>query len=348
MMKMKTLAVVAAALAVAAPAFAESKATLSDVLANSGVTVSGRAEAGYDVANTVGNAAPLFGNFNKGDSFVLHQVGLNLAKTSASGFGGAVTLLGGEDARVLTGGDELMILQGYLSYTAGKLTVIGGRFLTLAGAEVIDAGANFNSSRGVLFATQPTSHNGVRATYKVSDTLSLTGGLLNSINPTNVDGNHNKAVELNAVLVTGALTNSLTAYASDENPAKKIGRSTVIDYVGTLPITPATTLALNADYYNVDKGSNNDDGYGFAAYVNHKLDAANRIALRGEYLHGGDLGFGANHIKAYTATFGHAINSDFELVAEARIDNANKGNNIYPTKNADTQYLGSIRGVYKF
>lgn len=347
MMKMKTLAVVAATFAVSAPAFAQTKTTLTDVLANSGVTVSGRAEAGFDLANTEGNANPGFAGFNRDNDFVLHQVGLNLAKTSTSGFGGAVTLLGGEDARALSGGDELMLLQGYVSYAAGPLTIIGGRFLTLAGAEVIDAGANFNSSRGLLFFTQPTHHNGVRATYKVSDTLSLTGGLLNSIAPSDEDDNDNKAVELNAIFTAGTLTNSLSAYISDEDPAEKTGRAILVDYVATLPVSPMTTLALNVDYYNVDVGPSTEKGYGVAGYINHKLDTASRIALRGEYLDADKLGF-PEDLKSVTLTYGYAVNSDFELVTEARGDFAKNNSAAYPTKKGDTQYLGSIRGVYKF
>lgn len=347
-MKMKTLAAMAAAFAVSAPVYADSKVKLGDVLSASDITVSGRAEAGFDYANTNNAGAPSGAAFNKGDSFVLHQVGLNIAKAPSSGIGAAVTLLGGEDARSLVG-DELMVLQGYVSYASGPLTVIAGRFLTLAGAEVIDASANFNSSRGALFGVQPTFHDGVRATLKMSDALTLNGGLMNSVGQVNTDNDHNKTVELNAIFVAGTLTNSLTAYISDDgNP--KSGRNIFVDYVGTLAVSPMTTLAVNADYSTWNLPGTDGKNYGIAAYINQKLDASNRVALRGEYLHTNGFGPGqfSDNVKSITATFGHAVSSNFELAAEARYDHTNEGNDIFNTYDPDSQYILSLRGVYKF
>lgn len=351
MMKMKTLAAVAAAFAVSAPAFADAKSKLDEVLSASGITVSGRAEAGYDVANTNGNASPEFAAFNKGDSFVFHQAGLNIAKTTASGVGGAVTLLAGTDAETLTGSD-VYLLQGYVSYSQGALTVIGGRFLTLSGAEVVDASANFNSSRSLLWFLQPLVHTGVRATYKVSDALSLTGGLVNtgfgSGISSAVDSTEQKALELNAVFTTGSLTNSLTAYVGDEDPSKNVGRSLIVDYVGTLAVSPELTLALNADYYDVDQGASTQNGFGVAGYANYKFDAKDRIALRAEYLDGQDVFAVPKRVSTYTITLGHAVTSDFEVIAEARLDDATKGSGLFATNKGDSEYLGSLRAVYKF
>ncbi len=373
MMKMKTLAAVAAAFAVSAPVFADSKLNLDDVLTASGITVSGRVEAGYDIANTKATPtsvpSPEFAYFNKGDSFVFHQAALNIVKAPVSGVGGAITVIAGDDAKALTNsltGSDVYLLQGYVSYATGALTVIGGRFLTLAGVEVIDPSANFNASRGIVFNTQPFFHTGVRATYKVSEALSLTGGLVNSVNgPGAIDTNHMKTLELNATLVAGILTNSLTAYVGKEVPQKSVGTSLTIDYVGTLAVSPALTLAVNGDYYNYDDsavaGSKTKNGYAVAGYANYKLDAVNRVALRAEYVDGkdnavagglattaGPSGVLPKSLTSYTLTLGHALTSNFEVTAEGRLDDATKGSQTFATKKGDTEYIGSIRAVYKF
>lgn len=350
-MKIKTLAVAAALFAVSAPSLAEgSKLTLSDVLSASDVTLSGRVEAGYDYANTTNEAAPTGAAFNTSASaFQLHQAALNIVKAPATGVGAAVTILAGEDARVLTGGDEVQLLQGYVSYTNGSLTVIGGRFLTLAGAEVIDSSANVNATRGILFNIQPTYHNGVRATYKIADSLSVTGGLMNSAGPADSGDDDRKTIELNATY-TGIpnLTNSLTVYAGDEDSSTQdSGRYTLIDYVGSYALTPSTSLALNADYLSYENAkTDTSDGYGFAAYVNQKLGDKCRVAGRAEYLHISETVPGRNR-KAFTLTYGHTVATGLELVAEARADlTGEKGS--FTTNDTDSQYIGTVRAVYKF
>lgn len=355
-MKMKSLAIAAAAFAVSAPVLADGKPTIADMLDASGITASGRIEAGYDYANTDGDPRPnaaLTGGLTKGDQFNLHQAAINIAKTPASGVGGAVTLLAGEDAKALnSSGDAIFPLQAYLSYATGNLTVIGGRFLTLAGAEVIDSSANFNATRGILFSFQPTYHNGLRATYKVSDALSLTAGVVNSYNPADIEDNNQKTFEGNVTYtpITG-FTNSLTVYAGKEGTTAQSGGTTLVDYVGTYTLTPSTTLALNADYYNIQVAQNDHaDAWGVAGYVNQKLDGSNRVAVRAEYFKSDKDGIPlpARNVKGVTATFGHALTDSFEVVAEARADFAGKGNALFATHDPDTQYIGTVRAVYKF
>jgi Putative beta-barrel porin-2, OmpL-like. bbp2 len=52
--------------------------------------------------------------------------------------------------------------------------VIGGKFVTLAGAEVINPTQNTNFSRSLLFTlAEPLTHTGARAMYALSDALSV-------------------------------------------------------------------------------------------------------------------------------------------------------------------------------
>ena len=354
LMKMKTLAAAAALFAISAPVLAEGKLSLTDVLATSDVTVSGRVDASYDYANTKGTAAPLFGGFQtENNSFVLHQAAINNVKAPASGVGGAVTILGGEDSKTLTGtGNDLTVLQGYVSYTQGAVSVIGGRFLTLAGAEVIDSSANFNATRGLLFFFQPTYHNGVRGTYKVSDALSFTGGVVNSIFPANRDSStaapKQKTVELNAVYTVAGITNALTAYVGKESAVKDAGNTTLIDYVGSYPVTKELTLVLNADYFALQNSKNDtSDGYGVATYANYKLDAANRVAGRAEYVHQSEpTAFGRN-VSAVTLTYGRTVASNLEVLVEGRAD-LSGSEKLFATADPSNQYIGTVKAIYKF
>jgi len=51
-----------------------------------------------------------------------------------------------------------------VQYAHGPLTIIGGKFVTLAGAEVINSTLDTNYSRSILFGYAiPFSHTGARS-----------------------------------------------------------------------------------------------------------------------------------------------------------------------------------------
>src|SRR4029077_11481714 len=87
------------------------------------------------------------------------------------------------------------LTQAYLQYATGPLTVIGGKFTTLHGTEVIWSPSNANFSRSILFGAVPFTHTGVRATYAAMDTLSLIVGVNNGWDQL-VDTNKGKTLEL--------------------------------------------------------------------------------------------------------------------------------------------------------
>ena len=94
------LAVPTLALAQAAPAVP----TLDKVLEASGLSMTGYIDAAYTHADrdiqTAGTFSPrVFDSYNS--SFVLHQVGLQIAKQPKSGFGGLVNVTAGRDATII-------------------------------------------------------------------------------------------------------------------------------------------------------------------------------------------------------------------------------------------------------
>jgi hypothetical protein len=93
------------------------------------------------------------------------------------------------------GGQQIKnVLQAYLSYVVpvgNRLTVDFGKFVTPAGAEVIETKDNYNYSRGFLFSYGPYYHTGFRSKYTINDKVALSGFLVNGWD-TALDYNHGK------------------------------------------------------------------------------------------------------------------------------------------------------------
>src|SRR6267143_6723810 len=226
----KLLIASAVSAAFAAPAVALAQAarapTLSQVLDASGLNVSGYLDAGYSYANrnveAGGFSDRVFDSQN--NSFALHQFGLTVAKQPSRGFGGVVNITVGSDAQVIhafpettTGAGSMFdITQAYGQYAMGSLTLMAGKFVTLAGTEVIASPGNMNFTRSMLFGAVPFTHTGVRAGYAMSDIVTLYGGMNNGWDQLN-DANKGKTLELGASITPiKPLTINVTGYFGQE------------------------------------------------------------------------------------------------------------------------------------
>src|SRR5882724_4570742 len=125
----------------------------------------------------------------------------------ALGFGQAMNLVNSsEPSAPLTPGTpglpvttetnfDQYLKEGYLEYLApiGKgLQINAGKFVTPAGAEVIESKDNWNYSRGLLFSWAiPYFHFGVSGKYAFNSKFALTGYLVNGWN-NSVDNNSGK------------------------------------------------------------------------------------------------------------------------------------------------------------
>ena len=161
---------------------------LSDLLTAWGLTVSGDAAASYYHSN--GYPGSTWRGFDQDhDSFQLDEAGLQIGYQPKQGVGGFVDIIAGTDAQILNQNESLKkdgshdsgyvdVRQAYLQYATGPLTIIAGKYVTLAGAEVINPSQNTNFSRSLLFwELEPLDHTGIRATYAVTDTLNVTLGV---------------------------------------------------------------------------------------------------------------------------------------------------------------------------
>lgn len=158
-----------------------------------------------------------------------------------------------------SGGEADYVEQAFLSLKPPKakgFELDFGKFVTSAGAEVIEAKDNFNYSRSLLFSWAiPYFHFGARTSFPVSKTDTMGLQLVNGWNNvTKYNGG-----------VTGVFTNTYTKpkYAwnlnyivGPENTATTNGLRNLID--------TTVTIAPNAKwsaYFNYDYGSNQDSTY---------------------------------------------------------------------------------------
>ena len=124
-----------------------------------------------------------------------------------------------------------------------------GKFVTPAGAEVIEAKDNWNYSRSLLFALAiPYYHAGLRATYPFSDKVSVTGMVVNGWNDV-VDNNSGKTWGLSATLKPNATLNLVQNFIGgpeqkDDSHDKRFLSDTVV----TVNATSKLTLMANYDY----------------------------------------------------------------------------------------------------
>jgi hypothetical protein len=347
--------------------------TLSQVLDASGISVNGYIDAQYNWANRNLLATLPDRVFDaQNNSFGLHQFGLTVAKQPKEGFGGLVNITAGQDAQVIhsfpepsgvTSGSSMFDLtQAYGSYSKGALTLIAGKFATLAGTEVIASTGNTNISRSILFGAIPFTHTGVRASYAPSDTITVYAGLNNGWDQL-TDFNRQKTLELGTTLnPVKPLTFTISGYFGDEaavppgtQPAAVQGNRNMIDAVANYIVSNA--ISLGAEYLYAEQEDTPANGTakwtGLALYGNMMFNPQWRISVRGEYFDDKN-GFhfatpqGTKYYEG-TLTLGYLPTSSVELRTELRMDKAN--NSVFVDSDGSaskTLMTFALQGLYKF
>ena len=146
----------------AAVSATEQTPTLGQVLDSSGITATGFIDTTYSALS--GSGKYVGGTLNdrvfdtQRNGFLLNSANLTVSKLPSDGVGGLVNLTLGSDADIISsygtideskgpgnGADQFFdVAEAYVSYAHGLVTVIGGKFNTLAGAEVIKGPNNSN------------------------------------------------------------------------------------------------------------------------------------------------------------------------------------------------------------
>lgn len=370
---MLTLAVVSA---FAAPTIASAQAaapaapTLDKVLEASGISLSGYIDTAYSHADRNiegGFSTRVFDSQN--NTFLLHQMGLQIAKQPKEGFGGLVNVTAGRDAGVVHSFDAnestFDLTQAYAQYATGALTLIAGKFTTLSGTEVIWSPSNANFSRSILFGSVPFTHTGFRATYGVSDTVTLTAGINNGWDQLR-DQNKGKTLELGATVTPIKPVTIAGSYYGGQEFGATTGitdRRDSFNLVGTWTVMDPLTLGL--EYLNVQqKNAVLDSGgapakgkyNGWAAYASYLFMPKLKGTLRAEHFDDKDgLHFGmpggttsGSKYNEYTLTLAYLAADNFEVRGELRTDRANQA--VFTDNSAFSKSLTTyaVQVLYKF
>jgi hypothetical protein len=293
-------------------------------------------------ANALGDQLNQLYNFNdKTDQFELSAAKLTL-NHDPDPIGAHIDFIYGRTNTLInaaptnsTSADQLNYLeQAFLSIKPPKakgFEMDFGKFVTSAGAEVIEAKDNWNYSRSLLFVNAiPYWHFGVRTSLPVSKTDTIGFQLVNGWN--NVSKSNGG--------VTGVFTNTYTKpkagwalnyIVGPENPNTTSGLRNLIDT--TVTLTPPGKY--NA-YFNYDYGQNKDavaaqgdtkthDWWGAAGALHAQANTKNAIALRAEYFNDPD-GFqtgAAQHLYEGTFTYEYKWVEGALMRVEYRVDESN-------------------------
>ena len=299
----------------------------------------------------------------------LQQFAFTLASQPKEGLGGLVNVTTGKDANVIApyktspqkgklcnvathidangnrcSDDNFDVTQAFLQYATGSWTIIGGKFVTSAGAEVINTPTNTNFSRSILFGYAiPFTHTGFRATYAFSDTLSVIGGAnqgWDDIKDTNSSKTGEAGVSwtpskmVSVAVMTHFGKERAAGLTNSELPAafRLEGQRKLLDAVVTINATEKLTFVLNydnasqANTVNVTpNGSRTSKWNGFAGYANYQFNDQWRLSARAETFND-KQGYRTGVVQKWTEgtlTVAWLPTKPIELRGEVRRDHSN-------------------------
>jgi hypothetical protein len=261
----------------------------------------------------------------------------------ALGFGQAMNLVNGGSSASGLGGTEFgfdqNLKEGYLEFLWGKkLQINVGKFVTPAGAEVIESKDNWNYSRSLLFTLAiPYFHYGMNAKYTFNSKFAVTGYLVNGWN-NSLENNSGKTGGFSAAWTPNAKWSLTENYLggpeqSNDNTDYRNLTDTVIAY------TPNAKLSLMGNY---DYGHDHVLGLvvpgfdstvwwsGIAGYIKYAPNAKWYIATRGEWFddHNGVTTGAPQQLSEFTLTFQRILVGKIMSRAEYRYDTSD--HNTFP------------------
>jgi Putative beta-barrel porin-2, OmpL-like. bbp2 len=249
----------------------------------------------------------------------------------ALGYGNAMNAIYGASTTATLSADQY-VKEAYFSYLApvGKgLQFDVGKFVTPAGAEVIETKDNFNYSRGILFSYAiPYYHFGMRAKYAFNSKYSLTGYFVNGWNDV-IDNNSGKTYGASFAWTPNAKWSITQNYlAGPEANNNNSNWRHLVDTVVSYNATKKVSLLANYDYGTGDHIPGVAPAVywtGFAGYFKYALNDKYSVASRYEYYndHYGFTTGTPGHIQEVTGTFEHPVATHILTRLEYRHDQAN-------------------------
>jgi hypothetical protein len=238
--------------------------------------------------------APAYHAFDsKHNSFDVSMAELWLAKAPASDspIGYKVRLNFGSASSIFTPATDSNyknIEEAYGSYLApaGKgLQIDVGKFVTNAGAEVVEAKDNWNYSRSLLFQLAiPVYHAGVRLTYSPNDKVTLMGGVINGWNNV-ADNNNGKSVMASITFKPNGATSIIENYIGGPEQAEGTTNPwrTLSDTVVSYTVNPMVSVMANYDYGRDTVAGVTNTWQGIAGYLKYQANKYVAVVPRVEY-----------------------------------------------------------------
>jgi hypothetical protein len=268
------------------------------------------------------------------------------------GYGQAINAVNGTEPGGL--GFDQYLKEAYFSYLApaGKgLQVDLGKFVTPAGAEVIETRDNWNYSRGLLFSYAiPYYHFGIRAKYAFNDKYSLTGYVVNGWNNV-VEDNTGKTYGMSLGWNVTKRVSVTQNYMAGPEQADNSNWRQLWDTVITYSPTSKLSLMANSDYGRGDRLAGVVHPVywmGLAGYVKYAFNDKYAVASRYEYYddHDGFTTGIAQNFNGVTGTLQRTIASHILTRLEFRRDISNRptfvrGNNL-PASGQNTATAGLV------
>jgi hypothetical protein len=346
-----------AALATTTPAPAPAATGLAGLLGPT--TISGFVDTYYGYnSNQPSGRTNQYHNFDiNSGQFGLNMIELVADKTPdatasrvgyhiALGFGQAMNQVNATE--IGPGGTELNFDQylnvGYLEYLApvGKgLQINVGKFVTPAGAEVIESKDNWNYTRGILFAWAiPYFHYGMSGKYTFNSKFALTGYLVNGWN-NSVDNNSGKTTGFSAAWTPNSKFTLIQNYLVGPEQLDFNGNFRhLYDTVLIYNATPKLSLMANYDYGH-DRLMNSPSSVhwsGIAGYIKYAMNDKWTVAGRGEYFNDHD-GFetgATQNLSEFTVTLQRMLAAKIISRLEFRRDMSSA--DVFPYRSGPPSY----------
>ena len=367
----------------AAKATAPAAAALPDVAAEEPsffdtINVSGFVAASYfynfnDPSGTSlgGSNAPVDLLHPDSNSVSLDQVWLTIGRDASedqrAGFkadfvyGKTASILSGNNVDGLAGND-FDLYQGYVTYLApigDGVTIQAGKFATLLGAEVAQANANWNITRGNVYNyLQPINHTGIIASTTIGPVAATFGFVdeTRSFPATNVDKNNNKALLFGlsggGETVSGSFAGT---WGRAPSGADEDDKEVILDFIGRWTPSESFGAYVNFDYISSENSAVpflDVDGYGVALAGRFGFTETTGLAGRFEYLKldpsaGSDFG-----IWGLTGTVDHKLTTALTLRGELRYDALTESGTLYVGDDGpgddDSQVTMGVEVIYGF
>jgi len=295
--------------------------------------------------------------------FAVRQAAVKFDYSPQEGLGGVLNLTAGKDADLIAAyktdpsngkgcnvvtalnadgtkcdRDRFDVTQAFLQYKTGSWHLMAGKFVTLAGAEVIWSPSNPNFSRSILFGYAiPFTHTGLRGHYGFGDTLTLQFGVNQGWDDIQ-DTNSSKGYEL-GLMFNPTKRVALTAmfHGGKERVGGLVnagpdGNRNLFDSVLTIHATDKLTFIVNYDRGTQDNtagmvpsGASKAVWWGIAGYANYQFTDQWKLSLRAEVLDDRD-GYRTGIVQKWkegTLTLAWLPARPIEVRAEVRRDRSN-------------------------